>query len=82
MQQEKGNIQHMDAVEAVAGFDETKVVTAEGHGLLKSRFDEMSIPRTLWTFRRVVLVTLAVYTGYMCEGFEVSSGGGDLTLPC
>lgn len=44
----------------------------EGYGLVKSRFDELSIPRTLWVFRRVVLVSLAVYTGYICEGFEVS----------
>lgn len=43
----------------------------EGYGLVKSRFDELSIPRTLWVFRRVVLVSLAVYTGYVCEGFEV-----------
>ena len=47
-------------------------VTSEGHGLLKSRFDEMSISQTLWVFRRSAFVALAVYTGYMCEGFEVS----------
>ena len=39
--------------------------------LLKSRWDALSIPRSLWTFRRVALINLAVYTGYMCEGFEV-----------
>lgn len=49
------------------------VTKDEGYGLLKSRFDELSIPRTLWVFKRVVLVSLAVYTGYVCEGFEVSS---------
>lgn len=48
------------------------VTKDEGYGLVKSRFDELSIPRTLWVFRRVVLVSLAVYTGYVCEGFEVS----------
>jgi SP family general alpha glucoside:H+ symporter-like MFS transporter len=42
--------------------------------LVKSRYDELSIPRTLWVFRRVTLVSLAVYTGYICEGFEVSRG--------
>lgn len=42
-------------------------------GLVKSTFDELSILRTLWVFRRVVLVSLAVYTGYVCEGFEVSN---------
>jgi sugar porter (SP) family MFS transporter len=41
----------------------------------KSRFDELSIPRTLWIFRRTVLVCLAVYTGYVCEGFELGAGG-------
>lgn len=39
--------------------------------LVKSRYDELSIPRTLWVFRRIILVSLAVYTGYVCEGFEV-----------
>ena len=46
--------------------------TLQGHGLLKSRFDDLSLWRTLWVFRRSALITLAVYTGYMCEGFEVS----------
>jgi SP family general alpha glucoside:H+ symporter-like MFS transporter len=41
-------------------------------GLHKSRWDELSIPRTLWVFKRAVLVSLAVYRGYMCEGFEAS----------
>jgi hypothetical protein len=45
---------------------------ASGYGLVKSRFDELSISRTLWVFRRVVFISLAVYTGYVCEGFEVS----------
>lgn len=40
-------------------------------GLVKSRYDELSILRTLWVFKRVVFVSLAVYTGYICEGFEV-----------
>jgi hypothetical protein len=44
----------------------------DSYGLVKSRYDELSIPRTLWVFKRVVLVSLAVYTGYICEGFEVS----------
>ncbi|KAM0342095.1 hypothetical protein ACHAPU_009708 [Fusarium lateritium] len=37
-------------------------------------FDELSILRTVWAFRRVVLVALAVYTGYVCEGFELKIG--------
>ena len=44
----------------------------DSYGLVKSRYDELSLPRTLWVFKRVVLVSLAVYTGYVCEGFEVS----------
>ena len=43
--------------------------------LLKSRFDELSIWRTLWVFRRAALCCVAVYTGYLCEGFEVSAIG-------
>ncbi|KAJ5377257.1 uncharacterized protein N7496_004666 [Penicillium cataractarum] len=42
--------------------------------LVKSRFDEMSLGRTVWVFRRVALVSLAVYTGYVCEGFELKAG--------
>ncbi|KAM0514528.1 hypothetical protein ACHAPE_006823 [Trichoderma viride] len=56
----------------IAADDVTK---DEGYGLVKSRFDELSIPRTLWVFKRVVLVSLAVYTGYVCEGFELGAGG-------
>ena len=39
--------------------------------LRKSRLDELSIPRTLWVFRRAVFYTFCVYTGFLCEGFEV-----------
>ncbi len=59
--------EHQEDVKDVAmsnGYDD--------YGLVKSRFDELSILETLWVFKRVVLVTLAVYTGYVCEGFEVS----------
>jgi SP family general alpha glucoside:H+ symporter-like MFS transporter len=62
----------IDHVEKLGLDGEAAAVTYTGQGLLKSRFDEMSIPRTIWVFRRSVLVVLAVYTGYMCEGFEVS----------
>jgi hypothetical protein len=40
--------------------------------LLKSRLDELSLLRTLWLFRRAVFYTMCVYTGFLCEGFEVS----------
>lgn len=52
----------------------TEVDGYESYGLVKSRFDELSLPRTLWVFKRVILIILAVYTGYVCEGFEVSEG--------
>jgi hypothetical protein len=55
----------------VDDIDLAKVNGYDSYGLVKSRFDELSLPRTLWVFKRVVLVSLAVYTGYVCEGFEV-----------
>jgi hypothetical protein len=39
--------------------------------LTKSRFDQLGLWRTLWVFRRAALCCLAVYTGFLCEGFEV-----------
>ncbi|KAH7356508.1 general substrate transporter [Rhexocercosporidium sp. MPI-PUGE-AT-0058] len=55
--------------------DVTKFDGYDSYGLVKSRYDELSIPRTVWVFKRVVLVSLAVYTGYVCEGFELGAGG-------
>ena len=52
-------------------IDLAKIDGYDSYGLVKSRYDELSILRTLWVFKRVVLVSLAVYTGYVCEGFEV-----------
>lgn len=43
----------------------------QSNDLLKSRYDNLSIPRTLWLFKRSVFFVLMLYTGYMCEGFEV-----------
>ena len=63
---DEGTIGDIDDVVKVDGYD--------SYGLVKSRYDELSIPQTLWVFKRVVLVSLAVYTGYVCEGFEVSEG--------
>jgi len=40
-----------------------KEVAEVDYGLRKSRFDDLSIPRTLWVFRKTVLVVLSVYTG-------------------
>ncbi|KAN0102857.1 MFS general substrate transporter [Hyaloscypha variabilis] len=56
-------------------IDDVKIDSYDSYGLVKSRYDELSIPRTLWVFKRVVLVSLAVYTGYVCEGFELGAGG-------
>jgi SP family general alpha glucoside:H+ symporter-like MFS transporter len=55
-----------------AGVNDVTVDGYDDYGLVKSRFDELSILQTVWVFKRVVLVSLAVYTGYVCEGFEVS----------
>ena len=68
---DKPDIEHIESRKPVIddvtglghGFD--------GHGLVKSRFDDMSVTKTVWVFRRAVFFTLCVYTGYMCEGFEV-----------
>jgi len=59
-------------VEAIHVEDEKGTLEPHVH-LRKSRLDELSIPRTLWVFRRAVFFTLCVYTGFLCEGFEVSS---------
>ena len=61
----KGNIETLESAEATST------------SLLKSRFDELSIWRTVWIFRRAALCCVAVYTGYLCEGFEVSGIGSD-----
>jgi SP family general alpha glucoside:H+ symporter-like MFS transporter len=62
-----------DKVEVATEIDDiAKTDTYDSYGLVKSRWDELSLISTLWTFKRVILVSLAVYTGYICEGFEVS----------
>lgn len=66
---EKDEIQHIENSQL---GDDAAPLPRQGHGLLKSTFDEMPLLKTLWVFRRSALITLAVYTGYMCEGFEVS----------
>jgi hypothetical protein len=66
---EMGDVSH---VEDVGYTPDAIAVTVNGEALLKSRFGQKSIPRTLWVVRRSAPVTLAVNTGYMCEGFEVN----------
>lgn len=70
---EKPTVEHVSGLDE-DGFNITKVDGYQGYGHVKSRFDELSIPQTLWVFKRVIIITLAVYTGYVCEGFEVSKG--------
>ena len=69
----KDGVSHLEGMPANVGEITTKVDEYDSYGLVKSTFDELSIPQTLWAFKRVVLISLAVYTGYVCEGFEVSS---------
>jgi hypothetical protein len=72
---------HQSEKQEVEHLEETRedVDHQLDYGHVKSRWDELSIRRTLWVFRRVVLVSIAVYTGYICEGFEVSERPH---LPC
>lgn len=81
-QSEKQEQMHIEGNRVDDG--DVKVDGYDSYGLVKSRYDELSLPRTLWVFRRVVLVSLAVYTGYVCEGFEVSAVpalGNDVLWP-
>lgn len=67
---EKPDVEHVETSQ----FEGDKLPAAhDDDGLLKSRYSELSIPRTAWVFKRVILFVLLVYTGYVCEGFEVSS---------
>ncbi|KAH8881094.1 MFS general substrate transporter [Thozetella sp. PMI_491] len=71
---EKPGTAHLEGTGA--DIDDTaKFDGYNSYGLVKSRFDELSILQTLWVFKRVILVSLAVYTGYVCEGFELGAGG-------
>ncbi|KAF6521687.1 hypothetical protein HZS61_015945 [Fusarium oxysporum f. sp. conglutinans] len=71
-QSDRPDLAHVESI-----LDDNKISpNAEYHPdeLVKSKFDGLSIPRTVWVFRRVALVALAVYTGYVCEGFELKIG--------
>jgi hypothetical protein len=79
-QSERGGVSHLEGMPA--NMDEiTKVDGYDGNGLVKSTFDQLSILQTLWAFKRVILISLAVYTGYVCEGFEVSNNNPLLPTP-
>lgn len=52
-----------------------------GEGLVKSRYDHLTIRQSLWTFRRSLLVCFCVFTGRMLEFFEIVMSGGILANP-
>lgn len=66
---------NVDFVEKVAPASEL-----ESEGLVKSRFDELTVWQALKTFRRSLIFTFIVYTGYIVDGFEVSRGAAKLTI--
>lgn len=68
----KAHQEHIEHGDHDAKEDITKEVDI-GPRLTKSRFDELGLWRTLWVFRRAALCCLSVYTGFLCEGFEVCS---------
>ena len=55
--------QHIDLHDEKLNEIDHKELAEVDYGLRKSRFDDLSIPRTLWVFRKTVLVVLSVYTG-------------------
>jgi hypothetical protein len=57
--------QHVDLDEKPTDVEHQEVIaqTDYEYELKKSRFDDLSIPRTLWVFRKTVLVVLSLYTG-------------------
>ncbi|KAJ5825160.1 hypothetical protein N7474_002298 [Penicillium riverlandense] len=72
---EKDGVSHFEGMPANVDEITTKLDGYDSDGLVKSTFDQLSIPQTLWAFKRVILISLAVYTGYICEGFELGAGG-------
>lgn len=55
--------QHINLHDEKLNEIDHKELAEVDYGLRKSRFDDLSIPRTLWVFRKTVLVVLSVYTG-------------------
>jgi hypothetical protein len=53
------------------GDDRVESVGDTGHGLLKSRFDRLSLLKTVWVFRRVALYCFLVYTLNMVDAWQV-----------
>ncbi|BEJ17722.1 hypothetical protein CspHIS471_0611230 [Cutaneotrichosporon sp. HIS471] len=65
----------LSTIEHVETQENKEVDVADGSGLMKSPIDHLSIWQTLWIFKRVVIFIILVYTGYVCEGFELNAGG-------
>jgi len=55
--------QHIDQNDEKMDEIDHKELAETHYDLRKSRFDDLSILRTLWVFRKTVLVVLSVYTG-------------------
>lgn len=72
---EKAGISHVEEQNVIDDFSQAKVDGYVSYGLAKSRFDNLTIPQTIWTFKRVIIIIISVYTGYICEGFELNSSG-------
>ena len=58
------------------GFVDTTLKTELTESLVKSRFDNLTIAQSLWTFKRSLVFTLLVYTAYIMDGYEVSTPDG------
>lgn len=48
-----------------------KLAALEGDGLVKSRFDELSIRQTVWLFKVSAFYCFIAYTSSVMEGFSV-----------
>lgn len=60
---------------------EVHVAALDGDGLVKSRFDQLTIMQALWVFRRSLFVCFCVFTGRMLEYFEIVMSGAILANP-
>ncbi|KAL1409207.1 hypothetical protein Q8F55_006040 [Vanrija albida] len=73
--EEKAEIQVSHLETSVTRDEDLKHAALDGQGVLKSRFDELPILKCLWTFRRAVFFCFLLFTGSMCDGFEVALSG-------
>ncbi|CAK9784067.1 MFS general substrate transporter [Cutaneotrichosporon oleaginosum] len=68
-------------VDEKGSLAEVTVAALEGEGLVKSRFDQLTIREALWVFRRSLVVCFFVFTGRMLEYFEIVMSGAILANP-